>query len=167
MSQSAKIVETLLEAERACAWCQKEHGIRPQQGQTHGFCKRHMLQHHSQDLTPEDISDLQSRPDDYFAPDMGEFNRERVMAAEALVSRLLGENRACANCEKQLGVRSPEGTSHGICRRHALETQQKNVEFAVARAPHMVPAQQRKLEDIKAQSDEHFAPDMAQQQQAA
>lgn len=38
------IVESLLdEGIRACAACQREHGVTPEPGTSHGMCKRHTI----------------------------------------------------------------------------------------------------------------------------
>ena len=71
MSQSAKIVEALLEMDaiRVCAACQQERGIRGKPGESHGTCRRHTIQLYGVMFAP---GDLESRPDDAFPPDMNE-----------------------------------------------------------------------------------------------
>lgn len=45
--RASQVVHTLLEDEpttRACAHCQKEGGIKPEPGTSHGICKRHWIE---------------------------------------------------------------------------------------------------------------------------
>jgi len=44
MTTPAITVNMLLEAANACASCQKELGIRPSEGDSHGYCKFHAIQ---------------------------------------------------------------------------------------------------------------------------
>ena len=68
---------------------------------------------------------------------------------------LVRESRelACAACEKEYGVRNPNG-SHGNCKRHAIEAMQnagraKNMDFSA------------QIEKIKNAPDTAFAPDLS------
>jgi hypothetical protein len=69
MSHAQQIVAILLEDNRVCAGCQKEFGTRPAPGSSHGYCRRHFIQYHSDMFSPEEIAAM---PDPQFCPDMAQ-----------------------------------------------------------------------------------------------
>lgn len=68
MSKAQEIVAVLLEDVRICAGCQKEFGIAPQRGESHGVCRRHALEYYGADM--KDMID--QMPPDNFPPDMAQ-----------------------------------------------------------------------------------------------
>jgi hypothetical protein len=71
--------------------------------------------------------------------------------AEHIVEVLLGEARECAGCQKELGVTDPQGTSHGLCRRHFSEYY----------------GQDFSPNEVSAMPNEHFTRDRSQRPQQA
>jgi hypothetical protein len=90
MSTAQQIVAILLETgevERVCAGCQKEFGIQAQGNQSHGYCKRHLIEMYQQMMeypqgrakAEQKIAELQQRPDSEFPPDLAQ-QRQAVPA---------------------------------------------------------------------------------------
>lgn len=93
MNVPQSIVDILLENElvRACAACEKETGQRTP-GASHGYCKRHLIDMHKQNLlaaiqsanqpsirtAQERIREIRQRPDSDFPPDLSQ--RQQVAA---------------------------------------------------------------------------------------
>lgn len=68
-----QLVDKLLEAIRACAACQKELGITPEPGTSHGICKRHAVSYWSQVMPPEEAAaHVAKKPDADFCPDLSQ-----------------------------------------------------------------------------------------------
>jgi len=72
---ATQLVDALLEAApiRACAACQKQFGITPQPGTSHGVCKRHAVEYWSQIMSPEEAAaHVAKKPDEQFCPDLSQ-----------------------------------------------------------------------------------------------
>lgn len=75
-----RLAAAVLEKElvRVCAQCEKEHGpvkLGPDQMPTHGLCRRHMVAAYSDPAVPAlraMLPSIMARPDEYFAPDLGQ-----------------------------------------------------------------------------------------------
>lgn len=111
MSKALQIVNLMLETQsvRVCASCENERGVKaklpPGVHPSHGICRRHaVMGYEKEGLDP---NDLNSRPDDHFAPEMQE-----------------SEVRRCLDCERERYGQPQEG-SHGQCKRHWLMWAQK------------------------------------------
>lgn len=63
--------------------------------------------------------------------------------------------RACAHCEVEFGVKMPEPTSHGVCRRHYLDS--LNELAGVVPAARLATVRQ----EAEQQPDCEFSPDMS------
>lgn len=61
---------------RACASCQKEHGVTAVPGTSHGYCQRHLVamwrQLPASPAMESKIADILARPATEFPPDLGE-----------------------------------------------------------------------------------------------
>jgi hypothetical protein len=91
MNTAQQLVAILLEtgeAVRVCAGCQKEFGVRPGPNESHGYCKRHLIEMYQQMMqypqgkakAEQSIRDIQQRPDDDFPPDLAQQQRQAVPA---------------------------------------------------------------------------------------
>ena len=92
MSNAQKLVAILLESQSVCAGCQKEFGVQPQPGQSHGYCKRHLIEQYQQMLdmpgarasTEQRIAQIQQRPDTDFPPDLAQQRQAVPASAQAV-----------------------------------------------------------------------------------
>lgn len=119
MKNAANVVDMLLEAEivRVCMFCEKERGpvpVQPGQSKSHGVCRRHtpdFIAYSAQGLPEEAkakmLAAYQSKPADYFAPDLSQSMPEAL------------EDRACMSCAREQGTLHDR--SYGQCKRHWLE----------------------------------------------
>jgi hypothetical protein len=79
MNIAQQIVTALLEngAVQTCAACQKEFGVASQPGESHGYCKRHLMDMWGQfppghAKAAQMIRDIPGRPDSEFPPDLAQ-----------------------------------------------------------------------------------------------
>jgi len=79
VNKAGAIVNILLETGSAltCTACQKEFGIAPKPGESHSYCKRHLIEMWKQfppDHVPaqQAIRDISNRPETAFAPDLSQ-----------------------------------------------------------------------------------------------
>jgi len=69
-----QLVNALLEAApRACAACQKEFGIKPEPGTSHGVCTRHAIVYLSGIMSPEEArAKIEAKDPAGFCPDLSQ-----------------------------------------------------------------------------------------------
>ena len=82
--------------------------------------------------------------------------------AQAIVHRLLEEERTCTTCQGELGVKGTTGQSHGYCKRHALAMQQTLLKNAVATGKErLIKMAQDRMAEIQATPEDHYPPDLS------
>jgi hypothetical protein len=95
MNYAQKVVALLLETgeiESVCAGCQKEFGVEARSGQSHGYCKRHLIDQYKQMLVypngkaraEQQIAQIQQRPDSDFPPDLAQQRNQPQQPAQAV-----------------------------------------------------------------------------------